>query len=135
MALGDAKIGIGTTVTFQSGLVAKITNLDFGDVTREAIEIRHSDLTAALEFIPDVLYDAGELSATVIFDDSSAYQATVESAAESVTLTLPVSGTSAATYVASGFATSYSIAVPMDDVITADITIKLTGAITDTVGA
>ena len=66
MALGDAKIGIGTTVTFASGIIAKIVNLDFGDVTREAIEIRHSDLTAALEFIPDVLYDAGELSATVI---------------------------------------------------------------------
>lgn len=135
MAAGDPTTGIGASVTFQSGLIAKITNLDLGEVTREAIQVLHSDLTGGIEFIPHDLYDPGELSCDVIFNDTEGYHAAIEAAAETVTVTFPVTGSSARTHACTGFMTSYSNAVPMDDLITASVTIKFSGDITETAGA
>lgn len=133
MAAGDASTGMGATVTFQSGLIAKIENLDLGPITREAIQILHSDLTGGIEYIPHELYDPGEMTATVIFNDTEAYQTAVAAAAEAVTVTFPNNGSTARTHACSGFMTEYSIAIPMDDKMTTDVTIKFTGDITETV--
>ena len=133
MAAGDCQSGMTVALTFASGLCAKVTNVDFGSVERDAIECSNADSTLAKEFFPHPLYDPGEVSGSCILDTTSAWQSAIESAKETCTLTLPNNGSAAATYSADGFMTSYSFGIPYDDKMTVDFTIKLTGVITDTV--
>lgn len=120
-----ADSGFGTTITFSSGFFAEIISVDGPDLTREAIESTHMGTTSGLKtFIPSDLIDNGNLSVEMAYVPATAPP--IASAAETVTVTYPDSSTAAF----SGFMTTFSPSIPIDDRMTASAEIKVSGAIT-----
>ena len=118
--------GTGAAVTFQSGLLAAITSIDWS-MSREAIETTSMATSGRRTYIPAGNADAGEITVEADLDDQVELWAdTVEAAAETITVTFPGS----VTWAASGFTTSSSFSIPNDDKMTASLTFKLTGDVT-----
>jgi len=120
-----ADSGFGTTITFSTGYFAEIISVDGPDLSRESIDTTHMGTTSGLmTFIPSDLIDNGTLSVEMAYIPGTAPP--ISSAAETVTVTYPDSSTAAF----SGFLTSFSPSIPIDDRMTASAEIKVSGAIT-----
>ena len=120
-----ADSGFGTTITFSSGFCAEIISGDGPDLSREPIDTTHMGTTSGrMTFIPSDLIDGGTLSVEMAYVPATAPP--IASAAETVTVTSPDSSTCAF----SGFMTSFSPSIPIDDRMTASTEIKVSGAIT-----
>lgn len=120
-----ADSGFGTTITFSTGYFAEIISVDGPDLSRESIDTTHMATTSGLmTFIPSDLIDNGTLSVEMAYLPGTAPP--ISSAAETVTVTYPDSSTAAF----SGFLTSFSPSIPIDDRMTASAEIKVSGAIT-----
>lgn len=125
--------GTGGTITFgTSGFTANISNINWDGMERASIATSHLGTTTAHTFIPGDLYDPGELSLDIQFDPDEFPP--INSAAETITVTYPLSsgGTTAANWAATGFVTGASHVVPLEALMTGTITVKLSGAITNT---
>jgi hypothetical protein len=81
-------------------------------------------------FMPADLADPGELTLTVHHDPS--LTPPINAAAETITITWPTPAglSSGATWSASGFLTGYNPGAQIGELMTAQVTIKLSGAIT-----
>jgi hypothetical protein len=122
-----ADTGFGITIAFDSGFLAEIIDVTPPAVSREAIDTSHTATTnGKMTFMPSDLIDGGELQVEIHFVPSEVPP--ISSAAETVTITFG-SGT---TWAFSGFLTNYEPAAPIDDRMTATVTIKVSGAITIT---
>lgn len=120
-----ASTGYGITITFDSGFLAEIIDVTPNEMSREAIDTTHTATTnGAMTFIPSDLIDYGELQCEINFAEGTAPP--IDDAAESVVITF-ASGT---TWTFTGFMTNYAPAAPIDDRMTASVTIKASGAIT-----
>lgn len=140
MAATAQDIGWGSTLTYQSGLIGRITGVSVANFgAREPRETSYMASTNGWRtFLPTDLKDPGELTVEAWFDKNMAGMKTAAAAAaETVTLTMPIhaGGSSAATAACSGFATSFGWEVPQDDVMSESVTIKLTGEPTMTDGS
>jgi len=132
MAISD--IGTGTTVAFGTSgtsMAYRIESVNLDGITREAIRTSHMGTTTAHTFMPGDLADFGELKLSVHYDSALGLPP-INSAAETITITLPAGGTSTHTIVGSGFLTGLAINDPLEGLIMADMTIKYTGALTVT---
>lgn len=134
--------GFGTTITFNSSLLTgQITGVGFSGMAREALDTTVMDSTNGwMTFIPSDLRDAGELSVDIKFNPHTklaAIKTALTSAAESITVTFPVptGGSSGATWVCSGFMTSFDCTDEMASIITGTVGIKFTGEPTLTAGS
>lgn len=137
MAATAVDVGFGTTITFASGFMAKITSVSWGGIAREPKETSHMTSTNGWRtFIPSDLKDPGELTVELQFDKNAATKTNIGGAAETITVTFPVpaGGSTAATWACSGFMTSFEMADPMDDVMTATAGLKFSGEPTFTDG-
>ena len=124
------QVGTGITVTFASGFLAEILNVNDGDMSRQSIEASHSTSTEK-EYLPGVLVDQGQLEVEIAFDPKATPP--INSAAETVTVTYP----DGSTWARSGFMERFRHTVPVqpqEDRMTATATIKFTGALTVTPG-
>jgi hypothetical protein len=120
-------LGHATTITFQTGFIAKILSIGWGGIERASVETTTLDTTGGKTFMPGDTYDPGELTVEIQFDTDSAWVTALTAAPETVTITWPDAETAAA----SGFMTGFEIGnVTKETVMTATITIKLTGTIT-----
>jgi len=131
----DPDEGFGASVSFQTGFFARITNIGWSGISRNSLETTSNATTAnAKTFIPSSIYDAGELALDLRLDPDVALVTALTAVPETVTLTFPINPgkTTAATWAASGFLTSFDITAPMEDVMGASATIKFTGPITVT---
>jgi len=125
-----ATIGTGTTITFQSGLFAEIIELEWSGGDRSFYETTHFGTTGGMTYSPGSLYDAGEISVRYAFDPEIDPTTAITAAAETVTITF-ADAAPASTMAASGFMrTVPTITVPLEDRVTAQATIKLSGSIT-----
>lgn len=125
--------GQGASVTFgTSGFTANIASISHDGIERTAIPTTHLGTTTAMTFIPGDLFDPGELSLDIQFDPDD--YPPIDQPAETITVTFPLGsgGSSAATWAASGFATGFSYAVAVEELMTGTLTVKFTGDITDT---
>lgn len=125
--------GQGATVTFgTSGFTANITEISWGSIERTSIQTTHLGTTTAHTFIPGDLMDSGEITLEIQFDPDNFPP--IKQAAETITVTFPLSsgGTTAADWEATGFATSFEAGVPMEELMTGSLTIKVSGDITTT---
>lgn len=122
-------VGTGTTITYASGFCAEILSITPPGLSREAIETTHMGTTTAKTFMPGDLYDGGELGVSMAFAPGTTVPIT--SAAETVTVTFP----DGATWAFSGFMTGFEATVPLEDKMTGDATIKVTGALNQTAGS
>ena len=121
-------IGTGSTVTFgTSAYTALIKDISWDGIQRKSVETSYLGTTTAHTFMPGDLYDPGSLKLEVLYDPGT-IKPPLNGAVETVTVTFPDANTAAA----SGFITAWSIKVPLEDVMTATVEVKFTGAITIT---
>lgn len=124
--------GTGTTAAFgTSGFQTGVTFIDIsGTASRGSVETTHLGTTTAKTFEPEDLYDGGEVTMTIDWD-ATEVSATggfmLVTAAETVTITFPNGS-----WAASMFCTSINWGpVAVNQRMTANITLKVTGAITN----
>lgn len=127
--------GHGTAITFSSGFMAWITDVSASGMRREALETTNNSTTGARTFIPEKLVNYGEYRVSLLLKTSA--DPPIEGAAETITITWPMEtgGTTAPTWVGTGFMTAYEVAASMNGIMTATATIKITGTITFTAGS
>jgi len=125
-------IAFGTSTTF----TAELTDWDYTGAQREAIETTHlgsTDVTTGKignrTYMPNDLVDGGEISATIHFNPDTVPP--IHAVPETITLNFGPTA-DAATWAFSGFITSYRWTAPLDDKMTGEFTIKVSGPITIT---
>lgn len=120
-----ADTGFGITLTGASGFVAEITDCTPPEWAREAIDTSHTTTPGGkMTFMPSDLKDLGQLEVEMNFDESE--EPPIDDDPETWVLTFK-SGT---TWTFEGFLTNYAPAAPIDDRMTANVTIKVSGDIT-----
>lgn len=120
-----ARTGYGITITFATGFLAEITDTTPPEMARESIDTTHTATPdGAMTFIPSDLIDYGECGCDINFDEGRTPP--IDQPAETVVINFP-SGT---TWTFQGFLTNYAPAAPIDDRMTASVTIKVSGKIT-----
>lgn len=134
MASGDTGIGTGTTLSLAAGtgtnavtnFSAELKSIAVDGLNRAAVESSHLGTTVARTFLAGDLYDPGNIAA------SGHHKADefppVDADSGSVTITYP----DFTTWLGTGFMTEASNVAPLEDVMTGDWTIKLSGAYTVT---
>ncbi len=118
-----AESGNGTTITM-AGYSANILDLSWSS-SRDSIETSHMGTTTAKTFIPDDLYDLGEITLETEFLTTTLPP--IGGAAETLTISMGGLGASN-TWEGSGFLTGFDISVPMGNRMTATMTWKMTAA-------
>lgn len=132
----DAKIGIGTLLKRAGVTIGEVKSISGMGGTRDVVDVTHMESVDAFrEFIPG-LGDAGEASFTINYIPTEATHAQLLSdfnnrTVAAWTVELPFPGTPTLSF--DGFVTGYPLNIPLDDVITADVTIKISGKLTLTV--
>ena len=120
-----ADSGFGIVINFASGFYAEIIDCSPPGPAREPIDTSHATTPdGAMTFIPSDLIDYGELGVTLNFKADQAIP--IDQPAEPVVMTFP-SGT---TWSFSGFLTGYEPEAPIDDRMTVQTTLKVSGKIT-----
>ncbi len=126
-------VGTGTSITFgTSGFSARVASIDGPGFSRTSVETTHLSTTGNRTHMPGDLVERGELTLSVHHDPS--LTPPIAAAAETITITWPIpSGlTNAATWVFSAFCTGYSPSVAIDELMTASLTLKISGGVTIT---
>ena len=126
-------IAFGTNTTF----TAELVDWSYSGATREAIETTHLGTTDAngttqignRTFMPNDLVDPGEITVTLHFNPDT--YPIIHKAPETITVNFGPTA-DAATWVFSGFLTSYNWEAPLDDKMSGQYVIKIRGPITIT---
>lgn len=125
-------IGTGASIAFgTSSFTANMTSITpVSGAERASIQTTHLGTTTAHTFVPGDLVNWGECEITFQFDPDD--RPPIDDPAETITITFPLSsgGTGAATLAGSGFMTNYGNEVPLEELMTAEATIKWTGDLT-----
>jgi hypothetical protein len=138
LALGVDE-GFGSICTFHSSFFAEVTGIDWEGIERKAHESTSmattADLTskrASRTFFPSDLIDWGNLRIKMYYNPDTVPP--IDADAETFTLTgpIPAGKTTGPTMTGSAFLTAVSMAVPFDDKMSQDATIKWAGKVTFT---
>ena len=123
--MSSAQDGHGTTITFgSSGFSAALIGVGGPAATRGAIKSSTMSTADAPEYIPEELYDGGEVKIVVEHDGSDTIP--IASAAETITINWGGTGNSDSF---SGFCTAYEASASIGERMQGTMTIKVTGAI------
>lgn len=123
MAVG---VGDGTTVTFgTSGFTALIIDIDGPSPSRAEVDQTHLGSTGWKTFIPAGTVDPGSYSMNIQYDPT----VTIPITAVAETMTIDPAG-SGSTLSFSGFISSVNHTFAIDEMMGANITCKISGAIT-----
>ncbi len=133
-------VGHGTTLVFgTSGFTANIDSVTWDGIARTVVDTSHMGTTPAganqfgnRTFIPGDLIDPGTLTLNVHFNPQT--NPPIGAVPETITVTWPlVTGDSTpANWSASGFVSQFTLTDPVDDKMTAVLTVKLSGKVTMT---
>ena len=124
-------VGTGTTVSFgTSSYPCNIRGVTLSGWSRAAVDVTHLGSTTARAFKLGDLYDGGTVELEILFSPND--PPPMGAAAETVTITCPIpsGGSTGATYAGSMGAIDASIAIPLEDVMTQTLRLKVLGAIT-----
>lgn len=145
MAGTPVDVGTGTTIGFaDSNFTSELLSLEWSGISKPSIDVSHMGTPDAgagkignMPFISGDLTDPGEITVEFHFDPDKDVPINGSDAAEVITITWPKvpADASAATWVVTGFVTSFEISDPLEDKMTATMTIKLSGNITLTAAA
>lgn len=128
--------GYGITITFASGFLAKILDVDGPESSRGDIDTTHALSTNGwMTFQPSDLKNAGEIDVDIIYNPNTAVP--IASPAETVTINYPIQpgGSTGATDSCSGYLKKFKPKSPVGDKMTARVTIKFSGQPTLTPGS
>lgn len=119
-------VGDGTTITFgTSGFNANIISISGPDSTRSSVDTSHLGSSGWMTFLASGLVDGGTVSLEIQYDPTI----TMPIAAVAETVTIDPAG-SGQTLVFSAFATATGHSFVRDELMTATMELKVTGAIT-----
>lgn len=127
-------IGTGATITFGSTAIALIVeSIEHSGISRESIDVSHLATTGGRTMIPGDLYNPGEIVIEGLLEQLLIDEMVTKigAVAETITVTLPDTGTIAA----SGFVKEMEYGIPLDDKMTFSMTIQLSDEITATPSA
>ncbi|MFA5420140.1 MAG: phage tail tube protein [Bacteroidales bacterium] len=111
--------------------IAEVNSISGPGMTRDTIDVTSLDSTGGYREFITSFRDAGEISLSMNFthDGYTVMKTDFEaSAARYYKIVLP--NTEQTVFKFAGFVTSCPIAIPMDDKVTADVTIKISGQVT-----
>lgn len=123
-------IGTGTTVLFgTSSFSADVLNVSWSSISREVVNTSHMGTTNDHTFMPVDLVDNGEITMEIAFIGTLSPPIITNGAAETITVDWAGAGTGHK-WSASAFQTGFEITGPLEDKMTATLTLKVTGAVT-----
>lgn len=125
--MGDSPaVDVATGITIGwavNGFTAHKVNVSGPDISVEDIDVTHQGSSNALEYKPADLIDNGELSFGFHFNPDTTPPVGVE---DTITVTWP----SGCTWAFEGYMKSYTPDAPLNDAMTGDAVIKVSGEIT-----
>jgi len=116
-------VGTGITIDFDTGFVAEVLEVNGPNASRISIPTSHMGTSTAHVFTHGDLVDWGEVSVSIAFDPS--LRPPIDDAPETITITYPTSPTKDWEFI--GFMTGFSPKGPLEDRMTADCTLKVSG--------
>ena len=124
-------IGDGTTIAFAtSAFVAYVDSIRWSGESREMIDMSHIGTTGGMPFLPSDMYDPGTIQMDLHHDPD--VTPPLVGAMESITVTFPSRGGTAATFVCAGAMQNYEFTAAKREKISASMTVKLSGTPTFT---
>jgi hypothetical protein len=123
-----ADVGTGTTIAFAtSSFTAEVMNINGNDISRPDINTTHMGTTGYQTYIPGKLVEGGAIEMELNFDPDA--QPPIAGVSESITITFPTpaGGITGADVVFTGYVNSWSWADPVEDKMSADVSIKVDG--------
>jgi hypothetical protein len=130
-------LGFGTSITFASGFMAEITDVDWDGIDRGDVDTTSMATTNnAMTYIPEALYDPGGLAVGLLFnpDTQPPLLSPTTNAPETITVTFrkPLGKTNAANWQALGYMSKYKWMGKVKGLYTANANLKFSGPITFT---
>lgn len=120
-------LGTGITITFASGFLAEILDVSPPNLSRISVQSSHMLTPDNFHtFLEGKLTDPGELTVEIGFDPALAPP--INDAPETIVITFPDAGAATQTFI--GFMTGFEPSGPLEDRMTATVTIKATGPVT-----
>ena len=120
--------GTGTTIAFTGFPAADLLSVSGSGASRDAIETTHMGTTTAKTFVPADIEDAGEFSMEIAFLGSLTLPTLLGAAAQSVVITWAGAG-AGNIWTFSAFCTSFDITSSINERMTANVTLKISGDI------
>jgi hypothetical protein len=122
----EARDGHGTTIVFgTTGFAAHLLGVDGPNVDRGDIETTHMGTDTAKTFIPQALYDPGEV--TLEIEHEADLNPPIEADSETITIDW---GGLGSTWSFTGYMKSYKPSAKIGEKMTASITLKASGVVT-----
>jgi len=129
MPAAIAILGTKASISFQSGFFAEILDFTGPSLSRAVIDVTHLGSTDWREKLPGSFVDGGQLSVNMAYIPDGTLPPILEDP-ESITITF----SNNTTWVFTGFMTGFNISNPLEDRLTAAVTIEVAGKITVTPG-
>ena len=121
--------GTGLTITFDTGFFAEILDVSGPGASRESLKTTHMGTTTAHTFTPANLVDWGEMGVEMAFAPGT--RPPIDAAAENCTVTY----SDGSTVVGEAFMTGFEPGAPLEEMMTADATLKFSGDLEFTAGS
>ena len=130
----NAFAGVGTVFNRAGVAVAEVNSVTGPNSTRNQIDVTSLDSTGGYKEFIGGFRDGGEVTLNMNFTKATygLMQNDFENDDNSIAYTVVLSDATATTIGFSGFVQSLGFAVPTEDKVTADVTIKVTGPVTIT---
>lgn len=148
-ALASAAVGVGTGTTIAFGTTSWTSNLKsvtWSGIKRKSLDTSYMGTTqvsgpnttttgfGSMTFIPSSLSDPGSLKFVVQFNPDKV--PLIDSASETVTVTWPKgANTTGAKWAGTGFVTDFEVNDQMEEIMTATVTVKMSGNVAFTAAA
>lgn len=134
MAASVAVNAFGTLLKRNGTTIAEVTDITPPELSRDTTEVTHHESPSKWREFIKILKDAGEVSLSINYiptnsthNSSTGMLADFANDSTNDTWTLVFSDSTATTWSFAGMLTKFSPKAPIDDRLTADITIKVTG--------
>lgn len=140
MASPAVSVGTGSTIVFgTSGFSAQIVDIvSLPELMRESLPTNQMSSVKWESSLPAKLTDPGILELVVHFNPDTKVVDTatspMEVASETITVSIAGAATTKATWAFSGFMFEYFPTIPFEGIMTANVKVKVTSAITFTAG-
>lgn len=129
MATATVDVGTGTTVAWGTSttFTAKVTGIQLGNESVPVIDVTNMSTTAYREKMKGDLKEPLQVTVEIDYNPSLTYP--LASAAETVTITLPIpaGGTTGATIAGTAFMSSWDATVPLEEKMTGTYVIQFDG--------
>lgn len=124
-------IGFGSSLSTSTGVIAQVVSISHGGLATNDVEVTTLDSTNNYRsFLPGIL-DSGEVTLELVYDKVSASHVALHRYwSQRTTLTglaLHITGSSSDSDAFSGYVKGIDRTIPLDDRISATVTLKVTG--------